>query len=67
MLREGQAYHRTGEGKGNIVYRCSECDERAVEAVDEGSDNKYTRSYLCRRCFEIAVEAKIRAQERGIR
>lgn len=63
-----KSYQRTQtspEGAGIVRYNCVDCGETAeVFCIDEERDtNKYLKSGLCHRCFEIAVETALRRPE----
>lgn len=59
----GYAYHRLPGGKQKQIYHCKQCGERTEEIVKEGAGgNQYTRSGLCRACFEVRVEAMLREE-----
>jgi len=67
-----RAYHRKQtipEMAGNYFFLCVDCGEVAeVFATERDAHegrNRYLTSGLCSRCFEVAVEAKVRQAGRS--
>lgn len=63
-----EAYHRKQtipEMAGIYFFVCVDCKKQAevfeTERKRDKDANKYLASGLCPRCFEVAVEAKLRA------
>lgn len=60
-----EAYHRKQtqpHSGGQYFFRCVDCKQMAeVFCLEACTDfNKYLNSGLCPRCFEVALEAKLR-------